>query len=156
MPTDLGPAVERYDPRIAELRKQRSGEAITSPFETAPPRSDDDVGNKNELYYDGPVRFLVLGGSLYRARLDLKALSGQDGDLKGGVLFAASNLRCVSDLIPLACEMARKDGNVVHFAIMGRDPVSLEGIKHVNGVNDEDCPLYWHGMWHDIGQTVLF
>lgn len=155
MPTDLGPAVERYDRRIAELRKQQSKPVITSPFENAPPRSKNNVDNEDELYYDEKVNFPVLGGSLYRANVDIKAQSGLDGDLGPGVLFAASHLRSVSDLIPMACEMARTDGNSVHFAIMGREPVSLEGIKRVNGVSDDDCPLYWHGkLGHNLYENT--
>lgn len=149
MPTDLRPAAERYDLRIAELRKQQSKSVAKYLFENAPPPSTNNVGDANELRYDGTVNFPFLDSSLRRSRLYSNTPSGINGNLKPGVLFAASNLRCVSDLIPMACEMGRTKGNAVHFAVMGRDPVSLEGIKHVNGVNDDDCPIFWHGKKHN-------
>jgi hypothetical protein len=56
-------------------------------------------------------------------------------------------LRSISDLIPLACEMARQTANEVHFALMGRHNVSIEGIQYVNGISVADCPMYWHGVF---------
>lgn len=63
------------------------------------------------------------------------------------VLFAASDLRSASELIPIACEMANWDRNDVHFAVMGRDNLELDEIRSVNGV-DDDCKVNWHGMAH--------
>lgn len=60
------------------------------------------------------------------------------------VLFAASDLRSASELISIACEMANWDRNDVHFAVMGRDNLDLDGIQSVNGV-DENCKVNWHG-----------
>jgi hypothetical protein len=126
MPTDLRPAVERYDPRIANTR------AIQSPVhqDAVLPDSDDED-------YDGPLRFPELAKSLHHAHTVTK---GTDNS----VLFAAADLSSVSDLIPLACEMARYRANTVHFALMGRDQVSIEGIQRVNGISDGDCPVFWH------------
>jgi hypothetical protein len=36
-------------------------------------------------------------------------------------------------MIPMACEMARWRRNSVHFVVMGRDNISVDGIKEVNG-----------------------
>ncbi|KKA22247.1 Uncharacterized protein T310_3718 [Rasamsonia emersonii CBS 393.64] len=138
MPTDLPPAIERYDPRFAT---GQSGWSTQSPGSAGrpPPRDKDAVSDAEKYYYNGPVRYPHLAQSLYRARQSLR-----HPEDNSGVLFAASDLQSVADLIPLACEMARQRINTVHFALMGRDEVSIEGIQRVNGISDENCPLYWH------------
>lgn len=126
MPTDLRPAVERYDPRFAKPRPVQ------------PPIHQEDVSPDDEdEEYDGPLRFPELSKSMYHARAVTK---GTDNS----VLFAAADLSSVSDLIPLACEMARYRANTVHFALMGREEVSVKGIRRVNGISDTDCPVFWH------------
>lgn len=144
MPTDLPPAIERYDPRFAT---GQSGWSIQSPGSAGspPPRDKDAVSDAEKYYYNGPVRYLRLAQSLYRARQSLRHPEDNNG-----VLFAASDLQSVADLIPLACEMARHQINTVHFALMGRDEVSIEGIQRVNGISDENCPLYWHGEFRSL------
>ncbi|EEH49480.2 uncharacterized protein PADG_05559 [Paracoccidioides brasiliensis Pb18] len=89
--------------------------------------------------YNGPIKFY----SLFRT------LNSEYGYAKfrrssKGVLFAAADLKALSDLVPLACEMARQNYNIVHFAVMGRNNVSIEGIQMVNGVDKEGCPVFWH------------
>jgi hypothetical protein len=41
--------------------------------------------------------------------------------------------------------MAVQKINRVHFAVMGRDDMLIDDIKQVNGFNETDCPLFWHG-----------
>jgi hypothetical protein len=41
--------------------------------------------------------------------------------------------------------MAAKRLNHVHFVLMGKEDVSIEGIKQVNGISDPECPMTWHG-----------
>jgi mannose-6-phosphate isomerase-like protein (cupin superfamily) len=43
--------------------------------------------------------------------------------------------------------MAHHRVNEVHLVLMGRDDVSIEGIQRVNGIEDGDCPIHWHGMF---------
>lgn len=126
MPTDLRPAVERYDPRFAKPRPVQS----TLHEQAVSPHDADEE-------YDGPLRFPDLARSLFHARAVTKGANNS-------VLFAAADLSSVSDLVPLACEMARYRANTVHFALMGRDQVSIEGIQRVNGISDNDCPVFWH------------
>jgi hypothetical protein len=140
IPTDLQPAIERYDPRFASAAPK--GWSSQSPVSARPPppKDRDAVSEAEKYYYNGPIRYPHLAKTLYRGRK-----SSHRPEDNHGVLFAASNLQSVSDLIPVACEMARQGINTVHFALMGRDEVSIEGIKHVNGISDESCPLFWHG-----------
>ncbi|KAH8705114.1 hypothetical protein BGW36DRAFT_421686 [Talaromyces proteolyticus] len=127
IPTDLRPAVERYDPRFAKPQ----------PFQHAAQddstTSDDGAGQD----YKGRLKFPWLSTTLYHARAATKGIDNS-------VLFAAADLYSVSDLIPLACEMARRRTNTVHFVLGGRDRVTIEGIQHVNGISNGDCPIFWH------------
>ena len=47
-------------------------------------------------------------------------------------------------LLPIACEMAIRERNYVHFALMGRDDISMEIVKSVNGIGLE-CNIMFHG-----------
>jgi hypothetical protein len=42
--------------------------------------------------------------------------------------------------------MATRERNYVHFALMGRDDISMDILKSVNGV--KDCKIIFHGMSH--------
>jgi hypothetical protein len=60
------------------------------------------------------------------------------------VLFAASSLQSVANLMPMACDMAKWDKNYVHLALLGRDALPLEEILEINGVSHEDCSVTFH------------
>lgn len=100
-------------------------------------------------YYDGPIKFYALAVSLRAAA----SLWGYMEDNRN-VLFAASNLKSASELIPIACEMAGWERNDVHFAFMGRDDLDVDEIKILNGV-DEQCNVNWHGM-RTISGSILW
>jgi hypothetical protein len=133
--------MERYDPRFAEKANPWS-------LQSSPLASDHSMGgNTPEIYdYEGPLKFPALARSLYSTKLEPGAPNNR-------VLFAAAGLHSVSDLIPLACDMARQKISSVHFALMGRDQVSIEGIQHVNGISAEDCPMTWHDARPDFSSS---
>ncbi|KAL8992946.1 MAG: hypothetical protein Q9169_006716 [Polycauliona sp. 2 TL-2023] len=108
------------------------------------PPHPDKASEAEKHYYDGPIRFEKLAASLYA----ISRLRGPPGSNKN-VLFAASDLRSASELIPIACEMATWDRNDVHFALMGRDDLELDQIQLVNGI-DEDCKVNWHDARPDF------
>ncbi|KAJ5496806.1 hypothetical protein N7463_008793 [Penicillium fimorum] len=148
MPTDLGPAADRYSPAIAKLREESLAKWTGSDkppsvpkLDTVPPDNLPPVkvleSNQKEEAYDGMIKFYELSHSLPRYKYSKKAPSR-------AVVFAASSLGSVSDLLPLACRMAGERLNYVHFALMGKDEVSIEGIKEVNGIRDSECPMTWH------------
>lgn len=112
---------------------------LTETSAQKPPRPEKP-SDAEKYYYDGPIRFYKLAASLYA----ISRLRGQL-QLNKNVLFAASNLRSASELIPIACEMASWGRNDVHFAVMGRDDLELDEIQSVNGIGD-DCKVNWHGM----------
>ena len=120
-----------------------NGEVPTT-YQEAPlgkPLQTEEETEKGKHYYNGPVRFYYLAASLH-------AIARTMGyrDANKNVLFAAANLQSASRLIPMACEMARWNRNVVHFAFLGRDDIPLKDMQMINGVGAE-CSVFWHG-WH--------
>lgn len=114
----------------------------------APPKKDHDPSNPAaKHYYNEVIKFYKLGGSLHR-------ISRTQGHRPNNhnILFAASSLKSVSTLLPLACEMRRWDRNHVHFALFGRDDLSIEEIQEVNGINKDNCDLFWHDARPDYAE----
>lgn len=111
---------------------------IPESTQEAPPRPDVPSDAENH-YYEGPIKFFKLAASLH-AISRLQTWSDADNN----VLFAASNLKSAAEIIPLACEMARIERNVVHLALMGRDDLAIDEIKSLNGA-DSECNIQWHG-----------
>jgi hypothetical protein len=149
MPTDLVPAAERYNPVIAQARKKGPMPSLPSipspaiPQHGPPPRDAGKAeGDTGDFYYDGPIKFYALPKTLRQ----FENPAGRSRTaVNRDIVFAGSNLRAVSDLLPLACKMASQKLSRVHFVLMGRDDVSAEGIQGVNGIDPTDCPVIWHG-----------
>ncbi|GIJ86108.1 hypothetical protein Asppvi_004981 [Aspergillus pseudoviridinutans] len=155
MPTDVPPAVERFNPGFTQAR-QGSGKswppAMPSPVTPAkgpPPRPDPQTNTRDDFYYEGEIKFNALARTLQRF---WKPPTRHGSAISRAVVFAGSNLRSVSDLLPLACRMANQKTNEVHFVLMGRDDVSVEGIQRVNGIKEVDCPIVWHDSRPDYAQ----
>ena len=144
IPTDLGPS-----PR--SVRNPRPGDARKLPSQSSDnpnkkPKRPVTPSAAEEHYYDGPIKFYKLALSLH----SVARLGGQH-EINKNVLFAASNLKSASEIIPLACEMARWDRNDVHLAILGRDDMDIAEIQKINGV-EEDCNVHWHGAANSSNQ----
>ena len=137
IPTDLGPS-PRLTPSFSSGQEGKLPPESSDP-PSRKPRKPATPSEAQEHYHDGPIKFYMLASSLHA----VSRLGGQHESNKN-VLFAASNLKSASEIIPLACEMARWDRNDVHFAIMGRDDMEIPEIKKINGV-EEDCNVHWHG-----------
>ncbi|KAJ6102534.1 hypothetical protein N7486_004961 [Penicillium sp. IBT 16267x] len=143
MPIDLRPARERYDPAIARFGQQHPPPFPTSPQSPVAPQSDtpSDSGTQGSKIegelYDGKIKLYELASSLPPKKHPENALSD-------AVLFAGSNLHSITDMLPLACRMAREQRNHVHLVLFGKEEVSVEGIKQVNGIVESDCPIVWH------------
>ncbi|KAF2272964.1 uncharacterized protein EI97DRAFT_436407 [Westerdykella ornata] len=89
--------------------------------------------------YAGPVRFYRLASSLNAA-----AHTGGYHPSNRNVLFAISNLKSASVVLPLACEMAKWNRNYVHIAFMGWDDVPISALLDFHGVDNASCPAMWH------------
>lgn len=137
IPTDLGPS-PRFSPVVDKDQRGKLPPASSDP-PSKKPRKPATPSEAEEHYHDGPIKFYFLASSLH----SVARLGGQHESNKN-VLFAASSLKSASEIIPLACEMARWDRNDVHFAIMGRDDMAIPEIKTLNGA-EEDCNIHWHG-----------
>ena len=136
IPDDLGPSPRDFNPRLnhgGKLPETTADPPARKPKRPARPSEAE------EHYHDGPIKFYKLASSLH----SVARLGGQN-QFNKNVLFAASNLKSASEIIPLACEMTRWDRNDVHFAIMGRDDMEIQEIKSLNGAVD-DCNVHWHG-----------
>ena len=111
----------------------------------------DEAAAKTKHWFDGPIKFYDLASSL----------SAIEKNTKGGglntqhVLFAASNVKSAGSLLPLACEMATFKRNHVHFAFMGRDDISLDLLKEVNGVK-AGCDVWFHGTHYSNRSPQFF
>ncbi|RTE73992.1 hypothetical protein BHE90_011591 [Fusarium euwallaceae] len=97
--------------------------------------------------YNGPFRFPELAKTL-------RNIQGTGGSYERNrnVLFAASSLKSVSTLLPMACQMSAQDQNHVHFAIAGRSEVPLKELLQINGI-DDSCKLFLHDARTDHAAT---
>ena len=148
IPTDVGPHPRWADTRLFKGSAMEDGSAPspTSSSSKKPPRPSKP-SEQDEHYHDGPIKFYKLAASLHAAT----GLGGQKESNKN-VLFAASSLKSVSELLPLACEMARWERNDVHLALMGRDDLNIQEIQKLNGATKEDCNINWHDARPDYSR----
>lgn len=133
LPYDVPPISQRsYDSRYGFLHQGPRSSPIPEGQEP-PPRPP---GLAKERYFDGPVKFYHLTSSLYTAidRLDNAR----------NVLFAISSVKSASNVLPVACEMSKRQRNRVHVAVFGRQDISIETIKDIYGTSEVYCPVYWH------------
>jgi hypothetical protein len=115
----------------------------------APPRSikDEEEIEGEKHYYTGPIKFYRLASSLH----SITRTMGQRNTNRN-VLFAASSLKSVANLLPMACDMAKWDRNYVHLALLGRDTLSLDDILQINGVSSKDCAVLFHDARADYSE----
>ncbi|TKA25218.1 hypothetical protein B0A50_05916 [Salinomyces thailandicus] len=147
IPRDLGPADQRLGiplRRPGQLPRQKLEAETPSPPKTepigAPPRlTAERQGTEDQWYYDGPIKYYKLAGSLHGIAKTMATRTSNRN-----VLFAVSSLQSAANLMPMACEMAKWDRNYVHMAFLGRDSLSIKDILEVNGVSTEDCAVFFH------------
>jgi len=144
MPTDLGTLDDRMGKPLRPGHVVQGAQAVKEPA-GAPPRSaNDEVGPH---YYNGPIKF-------YRLATTLRGVARTGGAKfdNRNVLFAASSLKSVADLVPMACSMGKADRNYVHIALLGRDPLPLDDILEINGIDKVSCPVYFHDARGDYSE----
>jgi hypothetical protein len=144
IPTDL----QRPPSLRPSYPPDTGGQSRPIPKTTAPSHKGGHSGHstkadkkeqKGEHWFNGPIKFYELAASLH----SISATGGAMADNRN-VLFAASSLQSASILLPVACEMAKWKRNDVHFAFMGRDDISMDILKSINGVTKE-CDIWLHG-----------
>ncbi|RSL50461.1 hypothetical protein CEP54_011922 [Fusarium duplospermum] len=123
-------------------------ESVTDRRQSAPDRepAPGPRGGQDKAY-NGPLRFPELAKTL-------RNIQGTGGSYERNrnVLFAASSLKSVSTLLPMACQMSAQDQNHVHFAIAGRSEVPLKELLQINGI-DDSCKLFLHDARTDHAAT---
>ncbi|KAJ9644756.1 hypothetical protein H2199_003720 [Coniosporium tulheliwenetii] len=117
------------------------------PEPLGPVERDTDRTDDARHYFSGPIKFYRLGRTLHGI-----AKTWGYQNVNRNVLFAASNLRSASVLIPIACDMAKWNRNYVHVVFMGRDNMDLDEILEINGVDREDCDVFWHDARPDYSE----
>lgn len=149
MPTDIGPRTRRpsytYE---ADGLGSNWNTGTTQPSNSngasRPPSKVPEENAREKYWFNGAIKFYKLAASLHAI-----AQNGGGGWANQNVLFAASSLKSASALLPMACEMSILKRNNVHFALFGRDDISLETLKEVNGV-EKGCDIWYHGMRYTV------
>lgn len=146
IPTDLPPIDERFGKPLRPGHVIHGAQEVKEP-RGAPPRSEADSDQEGLHYFNGPIKF-------YRLATTLRGIlrTGGSKAINRNILFAASSLKSVANLMPMACEMASADRNYVHLAILGRDPLPLEDILEINGVDKKSCSVYFHDARGDYAE----
>ena len=139
IPSDLGSNRLKGDSRVVRHTGSLAAPAQQDAPSGKPPRPSVASG-EDEHYFEGPVKFYNLAASLHA----VAALAGHYGHNKN-ILFAASSLKSASEVLPVACEMASLKRNDVHFAFMGREDLEIHEIRDINGINEDECNVHWHG-----------
>lgn len=126
---------------VTEVVGGRSKKPAGKPTVSKPSKGGANTAMSEEdaYWYDGPIKFAALRNSLMAA-----SAMGGNRWVTQNVLFASSNLKSAAMLLPMACEMSRQKRNNVHFAILGREDMSIADIQEINGV-DESCAVTMHG-----------
>ncbi|SLM40275.1 hypothetical protein LPUS_11022 [Lasallia pustulata] len=133
IPTDLGPANKR-----GNMRTPTAGGRLGRPPAADEGSSMDQPPHADKHYYNGPIYLNQLAATLH----GIAKMRGQQESNKN-VLFAVSNLKSASELIPIACDMALWKRTFVHFTLMGREDLPIDALKEVNQVTEE-CNIHWH------------
>lgn len=145
IPTDLEP-IDGYGMPFRPGHVAHGSPELREPH-GAPARDLNSEDDEKQYYHNGPIKFYRLATSLHAIGRTLGSRQ-----VNRNVLFAASSLKSVANLMPMACEMGKWDKNYVHLAVMGRDPLPLQDILEVNGVHSNSCSVYFHDARPDYAQ----
>lgn len=140
MPTDL------------EQPRQRP-HYTNSPTNVHPPVTNSGKSSKEEkgpapLHdFNGPIKFYNLASTLHAVARTRGAEL-----INHNVLFAAASLKSASIFLPIACDMSIYSRNFAHFVLLGRDDISRDILKSVNGITKE-CEIMFHDGRSDFSLT---
>ncbi|KAF2672527.1 hypothetical protein BT63DRAFT_422979 [Microthyrium microscopicum] len=123
------------------------------PFSNPKPKPQHVAPNKGKPdktkfytkhYYEGEMKFYALPVSIRRIQS-----SSSFANQNYNVLFCAANLQSAANLIPVACDMAKRGTTRVHMAFMGRNDMSIDEILQINGI-DKSCRVLFHDARPDF------
>lgn len=127
-----------YTPTVPH---RASGEPAGAP--SRDPDEEEDEATKH--WYNGVVRFYKLAENLHKI-----SRTGGTVTQNRNVLFVASSLKSMANLIPMACEMARIEKNFAHLALFGRSTIPMDELLEINGVDLQSCTVFWHDARGDF------
>lgn len=134
MPTDLEPQTGR--PHYQSVEYAGNSRPSKPPGLTP---EEHEASEERQHYFNGAIKFYSLAATLNK-------ITNARSPNNNNVLFAASSLKSAAILIPIACEMAEFQRNKVHFALMGRDEISMDILRSVNGYTTQ-CSVMFHGAF---------
>lgn len=146
IPTDLVAIGQGEDMRLQPGGVIHGVQELREP-NGAPARDLDSEEGESQYYYNGPIKFYRLATSLHGVGRTFGSRQ-----INKNILFAASSLKSVANLMPMACEMGKWERNYVHLAILGRETLPLEDILEVNGVHTNSCTVYFHDARADYAE----
>ncbi|TLD21253.1 hypothetical protein PspLS_08983 [Pyricularia sp. CBS 133598] len=109
-----------------------------APAPPAHPAHPAQPAQPAEVFSGNDIKFPSLGASLH-------AIAETGGFFKANknVLFAASNLKSVAKLLPMACQMGQELRNYVHFVLMSKSDMDFLQLQAINGI-DKSCRIIFH------------
>ncbi|CZT07053.1 hypothetical protein WAI453_010782 [Rhynchosporium graminicola] len=146
MPTDLENPRKRpsYEPPFTPDPPLPN---LPEDHDIAPSPGQEVVAETVQHNYNGPIKFYELSSTLHDA-----SRTGGIQSINNNVLFAAASLKSAAILLPIACDMAIRERNFVHFALMGRDEIPMGILQSVNGISEE-CKIMFHDARPDFPTT---
>ncbi|TVY42731.1 hypothetical protein LOCC1_G004104 [Lachnellula occidentalis] len=149
MPTDLEnprqrPSYSRPGTAPAPVTDYTNPKALPPTGQGSGSKTVTQAPEESLHSFNGPIKFYQLASSLH-------AVSNTKGAdlINQNVLFAAASVKSAATLLPIACDMAVRARNFVHFAFMGRDDISMDILKAVNGITKE-CRIIFHDARPDF------
>ncbi|KAI6417053.1 hypothetical protein MCOR21_011160 [Pyricularia oryzae] len=125
-------AQDRPPPAVAPGSK---GTQVMAP---AQPPQLPQLAQPAEVFSGHSIKFPALAASLGTI-----AETGGFFKANKNVLFAASSLKSVAKLLPIACQMGQELRNYVHFALMSRSDIDFSQLQAINGI-DKSCRIIFH------------
>lgn len=143
MPTDLEQPRQRPSFGPPAGQNAPAPKTVPNSYDTVSKMADDDTAETPLHNFNGPIKFYQLASTLH------SVTTRGSSPINQNVLFAAASLKSAASLLPIACDMGIRARNYVHFALMGRDDISMDILKSVNGVG-KDCGITFHDARPDF------
>ncbi|KUJ16182.1 uncharacterized protein LY89DRAFT_617231 [Mollisia scopiformis] len=143
MPTDLEQPRQRPSYVPPSGPNAPASKAVPNRYDFVTKTAEDETPDAPLHNFNGPIKFYQLASTLHGVKTRGSDLVNQN------VLFAAASLKSAANLLPIACDTAIRARNYVHFALMGRDDISMDILRSVNGIGN-DCNIVFHDARPDF------
>ncbi|KAI6351363.1 hypothetical protein MCOR25_009987 [Pyricularia grisea] len=132
---NAGPGNDAWNRPPSAAAPGSKGTQMMTPAQPAEPAQP---AKPAEVFSGHDIQFPALSASLH-------AIAGTGGfnRLNKNVLFAASSLKSVARLLPMACQMGQELRSYVHFVLMSRSDMDYLQLQAINGI-DKSCRIMFH------------